>query len=126
MQNPSRPLSSRPSTLPTRSRARAALSLAAGLTALLAGMARAADTPAAPPLPQDPPEPVVQEIRLEDDSIRIEELRVRGQTVSAKVKPKGRAPEYEILLGEPGRDLSPGAASAKAGVGQRVWRLFSF
>jgi len=126
MQNPSRPHSSRPLPRPARSGTRAALSLACGLIASLASQAHAADTPAAPPLPQDPPEPVVQEIRLEDDSIRIEELRVRGQTVSAKVKPKGRVPEYEILLGEPGRDLSPGAASAKAGVGQRVWRLFSF
>ena len=111
---------------PARTGARAALSLAAVLIASLATVAHAAETPAAPPLPQDPPEPAVQEIRLEDDSIRIEELRVRGQTVSAKVKPKGKAAEYEILLGEPGRDLSPGAASAKAGAGQRVWRLFSF
>ncbi|MEO3712290.1 hypothetical protein [Roseateles flavus] len=122
MQNPS-PL---PLPLPARPRARAALSLATGLIACLAAAAHAAETPAAPPLPKDPPEPVVQEIQLEDDSVRIEELRVRGQTVSAKVKPKGKAPEYEILLGEPGRDLSPGAGTAKAGAGQRVWRLFSF
>ncbi len=122
MQNPSRlsPLT------PVRRRSWAALSLVAGLIASLATVAHAAGTPAEPPLPQDPPEAAVQEIRLEDDSIRIEELRVRGQTVSAKVKPKGKAPEYEILLGEPGRDLSPGATAAKAGAGQRVWRLFTF
>ncbi len=122
MQNPTR----LPPSSPARTAARAALSLAGVLIASLAAVAHAAETPAAPPLPEDPPEPAVKEIRLEDDSIRIEELRVRGQTVSAKVKPKGKAPEYEILLGEPGRDLSPGAASAKAGAGQRVWRLFSF
>ena len=75
---------------------------------------------------REAPEPAVQNIVQEDDNNRIEELRVRGQTVQAKVKPKGRAPEYEILLGEPGRDMSGGASSSKGAAGQRVWRLMNF
>lgn len=108
-----------------------ALSLG-GLLIAAAAQAQDARPSATPPAPAassakpTPPEPKVQHVVLEDDSNVIEELRVRGQTVQAKVKPKGRAPEYEILLGEPGRDVNTGADSAKGGAGQRVWRLLSF
>jgi len=93
--------------------------------------AQTAAKPSSTPLsaaegPHEAPEPAVQNIVQEDDNNRIEELRVRGQTVQAKVKPKGKAPEYEILLGEPGRDMSGGASSSKGAAGQRVWRLLNF
>lgn len=69
------------------------------------------------------PEPAVQRQVLEDDGVRIEELRVRGVNQRLVVKPKGDgAREYEILPAEPGRD----AAQDRRAAGQRVWRLFSF
>lgn len=69
------------------------------------------------------PEPAVQRQVLEDDSVRIEELRVRGVNQRIVVKPKGEGVrEYEILPAEPGRD----SAQDRRAAGQRVWRLFSF
>lgn len=70
-----------------------------------------------------PPEPDVQRQVLEDDNVRIEELRVRGQPQRLVVQPKtpGVA-AYEILPPDPGRDTTP----ARQGAGQRVWRVLSF
>lgn len=69
------------------------------------------------------PEPAVQRQVLEDDGVRIEELRVRGVNQRIVVKPKGEgAREYEILPSDPGRD----SAQDRRAAGQRVWRLFSF
>jgi hypothetical protein len=69
------------------------------------------------------PEPAVQRQVLEDDGVRIEELRVRGVNQRLVVRPKGEGSrEYEILPAEPGRD----AAQDRRAAGQRVWRLFSF
>lgn len=69
------------------------------------------------------PEPAVQRQVLEDDGVRIEELRVRGVNQRLVVRPKAAsAPEYEILPAEPGRD----AAQDRRAAGQRVWRLLSF
>lgn len=59
---------------------------------------------------------------VEDDSVRIDELRVRGQTRRITVQP--RTPgfgAYEILPAEPGR--SP-ERDPKAG--QRVWWSLTF
>jgi hypothetical protein len=70
-----------------------------------------------------PPEPVVRQQVLEDDGVRIEELRVRGQTQRLVVQSKSPGvAAYEIVPAEPGRDS---AQDRRAG-GQRVWRLFSF
>jgi hypothetical protein len=71
------------------------------------------------------PEPKVERIVLQDDNVRIEELRVRGQTQKATVKPKN-APEYEVLTAPGGRDPSVGRAGNKDGTGQRVWNVFRF
>lgn len=68
-------------------------------------------------------EPAVQRSVVEDDKVRIEELRVRGITRSIVVRPKAAsAPTYEIVPTDPGRDAEVDRRSA----GQRVWRLFSF
>ncbi len=68
-------------------------------------------------------EPAVRRTVVEDDAVRIEELKVRGETRSVTVTPKARgfAP-YEIQPGGQGRDPS----QHRDGAGQRVWRLFSF
>jgi hypothetical protein len=70
------------------------------------------------------PEPDVQRIVKEDDNVRIDELRVRGQTREIVVQHKALSgSRYEILPGEGGRDPS---TQDGRGAGQRVWRLFSF
>lgn len=80
--------------------------------------ARAAEPAPAPRTP----EPQVLHQVTEDDNVRIEELRVRGQTKRLTVKPKIRGVEpYEIATPEPGR--APGD-DPKAG--QRVWLSLTF
>ncbi|MGC4075707.1 MAG: hypothetical protein QM702_01470 [Rubrivivax sp.] len=69
------------------------------------------------------PEPAVQRQVSEDDNVRIEELKVRGQTQSITVRSKlpGVKP-YEIVPSSGARDPSqPGDLS-----GQRVWHMLSF
>jgi hypothetical protein len=87
------------------------------LATLVAGLACAAAAQAAAP------EPAVQRQTLEDDQVRIEELRVRGLNQRLVVRPKAAGVrEYEIVPADPGRDATPGRTTA----GQRVWRLFAF
>jgi hypothetical protein len=71
------------------------------------------------------PEPKVERIVVQDDNVRIEELRVRGQTQKAIVKPKN-APEYEVITAPGGRDPSVGRAGNKDATGQRVWNVLRF
>lgn len=69
------------------------------------------------------PEPAVQRQVSEDDNVRIEELKVRGQTQSITVHSKvpGVKP-YEIVPSSGARDPSqPGDLS-----GQRLWHMLSF
>lgn len=73
-----------------------------------------------------PPEPVTQRIVVQDDGVRIEELRVRGQTQRIIVKPKNAA-EYEIVPATSARDPSQNRAGSQPGAGgQRVWNLLKF
>jgi hypothetical protein len=70
-------------------------------------------------------EPAVQRTVLEDDNVRIEELKVRGQSQRITVQNKTGGvvtSRYEILTGDGGRDPSQDKRSA----GQRVWHIFSF
>lgn len=88
------------------------------LTLLAAAPLVRADEPTATTVP----EPQVLHQVTEDDKVRIEELRVRGQTKRLTVKPKIKGLDgYEITPPEPGR--APGD-DPKAG--QRVWWSFSF
>jgi len=66
-----------------------------------------------------------QIVVTEDESTRIEEVRVRGQTVKVTVQPKN-APAYEIIVGDASHELSPGAGSTRGAIGKSVWRLFAF
>jgi hypothetical protein len=68
------------------------------------------------------PEPAVQRLVSEDDNVRVEELRVRGQTQNITVKSKipGVAP-YQIVPASGARDPSQPGNTA----GRRVWQ-FSF
>jgi len=93
--------------------------LVAALSCALAGPAPAQEV-------KLPPEPKVQRIVIEDDAVRIEELRVRGQTQRIVVKPKNAA-EYEIIPAAGGRDPSQNRANSQPGAaGQRVWNILKF
>lgn len=60
---------------------------------------------------------------VEDDNVRIEETRVRGQLQRIVVHTRlGGARSYEIVVGTPGRDLS----QDRGAVGQRAWSLLTF
>ncbi len=72
-----------------------------------------------------PAEPKVQRTVIEDDNVRIEELRVRGLNTSLVVKPK-HAAEYEVVPTPGGRDPSHGRGGSQGAAGQRVWNLFKF
>jgi hypothetical protein len=72
-----------------------------------------------------PKEPNVQRTVVEDDNVRIEELRVRGLNTSLVVKPKNAA-EYEIVPMPGGRDPSIGRGGSQGAAGQRVWNVFKF
>jgi len=64
------------------------------------------------------------ELRIvEDDQVRIEETRVRGQLQRITVANKGSAMRpYEINVGAGGRDPS----QDKSAAGQRVWSVLRF
>ncbi len=86
-------------------------------------LALAASTPLAVAAPAAVGEPEVRRVVLEDDAVRIEELRVRGQVQRISVTPKtpGSRP-YEIVPADASRDLS----QQRGLTGQRLWNLFSF
>ena len=68
-------------------------------------------------------EPVIKKTVIEDDQVRIEELRVRGQLQRITVSPKASGVQpYQIVPPE-GRDLSQ---QSKGISGQRMWQFFSF
>ena len=71
------------------------------------------------------PEPRVQRTVIEDDSVRIEELRVRGLSTSLVVKPK-HAAEYEVVPEPGGRDPSQGRGASQGAAGKRVWNILKF
>ena len=65
----------------------------------------------------------VQRLVLEDDQVRIDELRLRGQTQRVTVQPKGGSGRpYEILQPPPGAD----AQQHRDAAGQRVWPVLTF
>jgi hypothetical protein len=63
---------------------------------------------------------------LEDDRVRIEETRVRGQLRSVTVHSKLTGGSYEIIVGTGGRDPSQNAVQRADGAGQRAWSLLRF
>ena len=86
--------------------------------------AAAPRAPAAEPsVPQRGGEPEVVRTVSEDESVRIEELRVRGQTRRILVRSKlPGAPAYEVGTSTDGRDLSQDRRSE----GRSLWQLFAF
>ena len=69
----------------------------------------------------------IERIRVEDSGARIDELRVRGETQSITVTPKGKLPAYEVEPASANRGPSAGErGGASAGGGTRVWKVFGF
>ena len=74
-------------------------------------------------VPHSSADAAVQHLVSEDDHVRIEELRVRGQTQRLSVQNKdSSAPGYDILPPTGGHDPS----KSKDAAGQRVWPVLSF
>ena len=68
-------------------------------------------------------EPGIARFSAEDDQVRIDELRVRGQLKRAAVSPKSEGtPPYEVLTPTEGHDPSKGNDAT----GQRVWNVLTF
>jgi len=78
------------------------------------------------PLSAEPIEPKVQQTVIEDDGVRIEELKVRGQTQRLVVRPKAGGKEYEIIPADGARNMSQAAGASRGAAGQRVWNVLSF
>jgi hypothetical protein len=106
----------------TRSATTALLSLCAA-----AGCAAQAAVPT-PPAAQAASAPAaghgdLKRTVIEDDAVRIEETRLRGQAQRITVQSKvGGTRPYEIVVGPGGRDPS----QDRGAVGQRTWSIFSF
>ena len=65
----------------------------------------------------------VQRLVSEDDNVRIDEVRVRGQTQRVTVHSKvPGARDYDIVQPAAGSDMS----SKRDAAGQRVWSVLSF
>ncbi len=98
-----------PPTAPAVSRAAASAAAGAPISPTPAARAAAAQSG-----------PVVV---IEDDQVRIEEVRSRGRVQSIHVQSKlANVKGYDIQVAPPGRDPSQERGNA----GQRTWSLFSF
>ena len=118
-----------------------AVAVAACVAALVAPAANAADAAPAPTRPAATPssgttieeielgragEPNVKRTIIDDGRARIEELRVRGQLQKVTVEPKGRAPGYEILLGDGAHVVADDPGTSRGSAGKRVWNVLRF
>jgi hypothetical protein len=82
-----------------------------------------APVPSSSQVPQRGGEPQVKRVVSEDESMRIDELRVRGITRRVLVQSKlPGAPAYEIGSASDGRDLTQDRRSE----GRSLWQLFAF
>jgi hypothetical protein len=80
-------------------------------------------TAAGDSVPQRGGEPAVLRIVTEDDAVRVEELRVRGQTRRIVVRSKlPGVPAYDIGTAADGRDLTQDRRSE----GRSLWQVLSF
>ena len=115
--------------MPGMSTRAAAFLVCCGLAGLGVSAAAQAVPPAdAPPPESGVPEPNVRQTVIEDDHVRVEELRVRGQVRRIVVRTQGNQPgsTYEIAPADGARDLSPGPGSARGVAGRSLWTVISF
>ncbi|PXW96492.1 hypothetical protein C7444_1069 [Sphaerotilus hippei] len=86
---------------------------------------------AAPPITATPVtrEPAVSRTVIDEPTVVVEELRVRGEVQRITVHPKQGdqvLPDYEIVPSTRGRDPGTNAAGSRGVGGQRVWSLLRF
>lgn len=99
------------------------LLLALCLCSLALGQAHAQPTPAPAP-GKAPVEPRIERIRVEDSSVRIDEVRVGGQTQAITVQPKNM-PSYE--LGTHSSNRNPATDNSDSGqTSSRGWKVLGF
>lgn len=109
---------------------RKALALAAAFGCAAAVAAPPAPTPAPPPARTNATEPASPEAEArlrvtEDDHVRVEELRVRGESRHIRVQPKAPgARPYEIVPPTGAQD--PSQRGGRPPAGTSLWRMFSF
>jgi hypothetical protein len=78
-------------------------------------------------LAQSPVPAAEQPVERKIERIRIDELRVGGETQSITVSPKGGMPVYEVLPASANRAPSAGErGSASGSGGTRVWKVLGF
>jgi hypothetical protein len=68
----------------------------------------------------------VERLHVEDNAVRIDEVRYAGQTESITVQPKDGLPAYEIRPSSPARQRADDGRRGATGGGDRVWNVFSF
>ena len=70
--------------------------------------------------------PKIQRIQVEDEAVRVNELRVGGETQAITVQPKDSAlPAYEIQPSD-GARTRPDTRGFSESKPVRVWNVFSF
>jgi hypothetical protein len=98
---------------------------------LLSSLACAAALAQTPPLVQEsqPLDPKknqkVERIHVEDNAVKIDEVRYAGQTQSVTVQPKDGMPAYEIQPPTPLRQRVDDGRRGTVG-GERVWNVLAF
>ncbi len=112
--------------LQTPLRAAAAAPAPAPVTAASAVAAATSRLEANEPDKVDPGEPAVRETVIEDDALRIDELKVRGQSKRITVTPKKGGKPYEIIIDKGAHDHTEGPNGFNGAVGKRVWPVLSF
>ncbi|WP_295956391.1 hypothetical protein [Rhodoferax sp.] len=69
----------------------------------------------------------IQHIEVQDADVRINELRVGGETQTITVKPTNGLPAYEVIPANGARNRTiDGRDGGQGSVGSRVWKLFNF
>ena len=68
----------------------------------------------------------IENIHVEDNGARVDEVRYGGQTQSITVQPKANVPAYEVLPNDGGRERQGQAETGSSGIGARVWNLLKF
>jgi hypothetical protein len=114
-----------PPTAPVVSRAAVGAAVSSAVTAAASAPA---GTPVSAPISPTPAAAAATAksgtvVVIEDDQVRIEEVRSRGRVQSIHVQSKlANVKAYDIQVAPPGRDPSQERGNA----GQRTWSLFSF
>ena len=77
--------------------------------------------------PAAPIDQRIQRIEVQDADVRINELRVGGETQTITVKPTNGLPAYEVVPANGARNRAiDGRDGGQGSVGSRVWKLFNF